>query len=112
MKPGITRRAPDTKVAINVYFDQSGSWDEEKIKVGEQAVATLNQYVKQGLIKIYLYYFSINVHENARDARAEGGTRGQPILDHIMKNKPDNVIIMTDSDIGDCMSHVQVPGGV
>lgn len=112
LKPGTTRHAPSQIPAINVYFDQSASWDDEKIKVGQQAVATLNQYVKQGLIKIYLYYFSCNVHEKASDARAEGGTYGRPIIEHIKQTKPDNVIIMTDGDISDVRETVSIPGGV
>ena len=41
-----------------------------------------------------------------------GGTAGQPILNHIQLTKPQNVLIMTDSDIWDCSSTVVVPGAV
>lgn len=114
LKPGVTRKAQGKIPLINVYFDQSGSWGEGDIQVGEQAIATLGKYVKQGDIDINLYYFSNNVHGNAAAARREGGTYLQPVLDHIQQTKPDNVIIMTDSD-GDWTtyeSNVVVPGAV
>ena len=41
-----------------------------------------------------------------------GGTEGTPIMDHIERTKPDNVIIMTDDDINDIESPVTVPGAV
>lgn len=97
---------------INVYFDRSGSWDDAKTAVGESAIAQLNQYVRRGEIKINVYYFAVNVHTDKASAEREGGTRGEPILRHILQTKPDNVVVMTDSDIGDCSSDVTVDGGV
>lgn len=114
LKPGKTRFSQGKVPLINVYFDQSGSWDEDDIKVGEQAIATLGKYVKQGDINIDLYYFSNNVHGDGASARREGGTDLQPVLNHIQQTKPDNVIIMTDAD-GDWTSYessVTVPGAV
>lgn len=97
---------------INIYYDRSGSWDAKKTEEGSKAIATLNKYVRQGQIKIKVYYFSNNVHTVEKDAVDEGGTDGQPILDHIEQTKPTNVIILTDSDISDCVSDVTVPGAV
>ena len=114
LKPGKTRQTQGKIPLINVYFDQSGSWGPADIQVGEQAIATLGKYVKQGDIDVNLYYFSNNVHGNAADARSEGGTDLQPVLSHIQQTKPDNVIIMTDSD-GEWTryeSNVVVPGAV
>lgn len=113
IKAGTSRLAQGHVPLINVYFDRSGSWDDpNKTKKGEQAIATLNKYVNRGELKINLYYFSNNVHSNEQEALNEGGTYGQPILEHIEATKPDNVIILTDDDISDCRSNVTVPGGV
>lgn len=112
IRPGSTRLAQTKVPLINVYFDRSASWGDNKTKVGEQAIGTLNQYVQRHEIKINLYYFSENVHSDKASAEAEGNTYGQPILNHIEETKPDNVIVMTDSDIKDCRSDVTVPGAV
>jgi hypothetical protein len=114
LKPGRTRYTSGKIPLINVYFDQSGSWGANDIAVGEQAIATLNKYVKQGDIDIKLYYFSNNVHGDAAAARNEGGTDLDPVIKHINATKPDNVIIMTDSD-GDWTTYsgsATVPGAV
>lgn len=95
---------------INVYFDRSGSWDAAKTQVGQDAIATLNNYVKNGQIKINLYYFNTQIH--SEDPGGRGGTRGTPIIEHIKQTKPDNVIIMTDDDIMDIDESVTVPGAV
>ena len=97
---------------INVYFDQSGSWSEDDIQLGKKAINVLVDYVKKGKIKINLYYFSNSVCSTAQQARRQGGTEGQPILNHIIATRPDNVIVMTDSDISDCRTMVRVPGAV
>lgn len=112
MKPGQSYNGKNKVPLINVYFDRSGSWNESKTAIGRQAIATLNRYVTRGELKIDLYYFSVHVHSDEGSAIAEGGTNGQPILDHIEQTRPDNVIIMTDSDITDCRSDVTIPGMV
>ena len=112
IRPGTSRLSQNKVPLINVYFDRSGSWDSSKTLKGQQAIATLNRYVNRGELKINLYYFSENVHSNEQDAINEGGTNGQPILNHILATKPDNVIILTDDDIMDCETDVTVPGGV
>lgn len=113
LKKGLTRLGQTEVPLINVYFDQSGSWGPEKIKVGEQAIATLNKYIQRHEIIVKLYYFSNNVHTTpAGQGWSEGGTEGEPILRHIVQTKPNNVIIMTDSDIDDCVSDITVDGAV
>lgn len=110
--PGNTTIRKKNVPLINVYFDRSASWDSEKTAIGEQAIGTLNNYVRKKLIKIDLYYFA-NTVSDRDDSRIIGwGTAGQPILDHIKQTHPDNVIVMTDSDIDDCSSSVTVPGAV
>ena len=103
---------PNPIPKINVYFDQSGSWDEEDIQLGIKAINVLKQYIQQGKIKVNLYYFSDTVCSTAREARSQGGTNGQPILNHITATRPDNVIVLTDNDIDDCRTNVTVPGAV
>ena len=103
---------PNPIPVINVYVDQSGSWGADDIAMGAKAMNVLKNYVDRGKIKVNTYYFSNNVHGDARSARNEGGTEGQPILDHIRATHPDNVVVMTDSDIGDCRTKIRVPGAV
>ena len=110
IRPGSSRLANKKVPVINVYFDRSGSWDDAKIAVGMQAIGTLNNYVRKGEIKINLYYFANRVGSDPDTVG--GGTEGTPIMEHIERTKPDNVIIMTDSDIDDIESPVTVPGAV
>lgn len=96
---------------INVYHDVSGSFDDErKTAAAMQAIATLNKYVRQGELKIKVYYFADRVSSTRKGAG--GGTRGTPILEHIKDTKPQNVIVITDSDIYDCSETITVPGAV
>jgi len=113
MRPGHATVKNKNIPLINVYFDRSGSWDAAKTAVGEQAIGTLNNYVRKKQIKIQLYYFANKVSEyDDYNSLGGYGTSGQPILDHIKQTKPDNVIIMTDDDIFDCRTSVEVPGAV
>lgn len=112
IKPGSSRLRQNKVPLINVYFDRSGSWDDAKTRDGDRAMSFLHEYVRRGQIQVDTYYFSRYVHVDRKAAEAEGSTYGQPILDHITKTKPDNVIIMTDSDITDCVTDVTVPGAV
>lgn len=112
MRPGRATVKNKNIPLINVYFDRSGSWDGDKTKVGVEAIGTLRNYEKKGQIKIEIYYFGVRVSEIDSRSATGGGTLGQPILDHIKQTGPDNVIVMTDSDITDCSSNVEVPGAV
>ena len=87
--------------SINVYFDRSGSWDVEKSRFGYQAVESIMYLQKKGQVNIRLYYFNTQIMDSD-PGYGSGGTRGTPILEHITATKPDNVLIMTDSDISDC----------
>ena len=92
---------PNKKIPIiDFYFDQSGSWDESDIRVGEKAVAALAEMEEKGQIKINIYYFANNVHTDAASARREGGTWAwNDIVKNIIATQATNVIIMTDSDM-------------
>ena len=121
---GVMRRGraftQNTKIPkINVYFDQSGSWNESDIKVGMEAIGILNNYEKRGEITKSIYYFSNHIYDNADAARRDGGTgAGAELIYHIQATKPDNVIVMTDDDIGGGWNEIydapkiKVPGAV
>lgn len=113
IKPGTSRHVEHKIPSINVYFDQSGSWSEDDVKIGINAIGVLNKYVQRGEVKINIYYFANNVHKSAAAARREGGTDLRAVFDHIQQEKPDNVIIMSDSD-GDHakLYPLEVPGAV
>ena len=110
---------PNKKIpVIDFYFDQSGSWNDSDIKVGEKAVAALADMEADGKIKINIYYFSNDVYTDAASARADGGTAGwNEIVKNVIATNATNVIIMTDSDMedwwkGDTALHYTVPGYV
>lgn len=112
LRPGKSMAARGAVPLINVYFDRSGSWDSEKTKMGAQAISTLNKYVTRGEIVMKLYYFNDEVLET--DPGGNGGTKLQPVLNHIEQTKPNNVILLTDSDTDhERIDHpVTVPGAV
>ena len=116
LRPGISRRSANKVPDINVYFDVSGSFTSypEKIKQAEQAIGTLNKYVNRGEIKINLFYVTDKVYSSRADAEKVGmGADGRAIIQHINATKPDNTIIITDSD-SDVTGNISatVPGGV
>lgn len=111
IKKGIKRYEDPSVPSVQVYFDRSGSWDEEKTKVGRQALATLEKYRRTGKLKIMISYFNNTVFDTYTE-QGMGGTYGTPILADVQAKRPDNVIVMTDSDITDCREYVQVPGVV
>lgn len=96
---------------IRVYFDRSASWDESKTAIGRQALATLDKFVRAKQIKVNIHYFNDEVFDYYTE-NGTNGTAGTPILVNIEATKPDNVIVMTDSDISDCQQNVTVPGVV
>lgn len=111
IKPGITSYAQTDIPEINVYWDVSGSFSNPaKTESARRAIATLQKYVREKKIKIKTWYFADRV--SSTEENAGGGTKGQPILDHIQATKPANVIVITDSDISDCTAPTTVPGAV
>lgn len=86
---------------IGVYFDQSGSWGQEDIEKGIEAIACLHQFEKQKKLKIKLFFFDDHLYDAPEKCR-NGGTGGFPeVLAHINNpaNKITNAIVITDSDI-------------
>lgn len=98
---------------INVYHDVSGSFsDPAKTEGALRAIESIQQYVRQGLLKVNLYYVTDNVYTYEEGKHGYGGASGEAIIRHVKKTKPDNVIVITDSDADDCSSSVTVPGAV
>lgn len=97
---------------INVYWDVSPSFnDPQKTASARNAIATLNQYVRNGDIEIHTYYFAGRVSDT--ESGVGFGTAGEPVAQHIQQTKPDNVIIITDSDTSfDLIPYTTVPGAV
>ena len=90
---------PNKKIPIiDFYFDQSGSWGPEDIKVGNKAVESLMELEEKGQIKINLYYFGNYV---STDPNQTGkGTGGwNEIVKNVIATQATNVIIMTDEDM-------------
>ena len=110
--PGTRREILNGPVpTVRVYFDHSGSWDENKIAVGKRVIESITSgYVAKKKLILEVLYFGNQVSENPNDTG--GGTYGTPIMEDIKKYKPDNVIIMTDSDISDITTMTKVKGGV
>jgi hypothetical protein len=93
---------PNDIPSIEVYFDQSGSWEADDIKIGIQAISVINDFAEKGEIKLDIYYFSNNVFSDAASARAQGGTSAWiEILSNLKAHKAKNAIIVTDSDMDD-----------
>ena len=85
--------------SIDVYYDQSGSWDESAIAAGNNAISCLNYFVKKKLCKINIYYFAEHIGTVNDETVIGQGTYAWPeIMHNIEVKKPQNVIIMTDSD--------------
>jgi len=99
--PGYTYKS--RKPLINMYVDQSPSWDDSDIEMGAKVISSIMSYKNNGNIDLNIYYFSnIKVPSTSvKEARSGNGTTGTPIVNHINKTKPQNVIIMTDGDIYD-----------
>lgn len=116
LKPGRAMKNSTNRPIIHVYFDQSGSWQEQDVAVGKEAIGVLRNYEQRQEIEIKLWYFANTLCDKASDARKQGGTAAGPeLLEHIQSTRPNNVIIMTDSDFDhtlDASPKVTVDGAV
>lgn len=114
IKPGKTKRKNPEIPRLFVYFDNSSSWGSSDIEVGKQAISTLNKYVEKNQLIIELYYFADHISTTPTHGATGAGAE---LIEHIRINKPDNVMVMTDSDF-DVFDEilqaprVTVPGGV
>ena len=102
MKAEVQRMLPDEAIpTIAVFFDKSGSC-ADAIPTLNNAIATVKKkYVDTGMCKLDLYYFGDIVAYNDANARVGGSTMAWPhIIDTIKKGDYNNVIVMSDKDIG------------
>jgi hypothetical protein len=100
--PGIKNKTQlDGKIpVIDFYFDQSGSWDDQDIVKGNEALGEIAQLEKDGFIKINIFYFAESVHSEPGPCRDEGSTGAwNYIIENIITTRASNVVIMTDSDM-------------
>ena len=103
MKAEVQRMMPDEAIpTIAVFFDKSGSCSSA-IPTLNNAIATVKKkYVDTGMCKLDLYYFGDRVAYNDANAYVGGSTRAWPhIIDTIKQGDYNNVIVMSDRDIGD-----------
>ena len=109
---GTRRKTIEKKDAplIAVFVDQSGSWGEDDIQKGKEAMSILDELARKGDIKEVQYYFFANgVYELPEQARREGGTHAWPkVMQKIREIGADNVVIMSDDDLAD-QSSPQTP---
>jgi len=90
---------PDSKIPIiDFYFDCSGSWGQDDIKIGKKAVEALAEMEEKGQIKINLYYFGDKV-STSPDETGGGTTGWNEIVKNVIATQATNVIIMTDEDM-------------
>ena len=102
MKAEVQRMMPDEAIpTIAVFFDKSGSCSSA-IPTLNNAIATVKKkYVDTGMCKLDLYYFGDRVAYNDANAYVGGSTRAWPhIIDTIKQGDYNNVIVMSDDDIG------------
>ena len=115
LAPAIAKQSKFEIPLINVYFDRSCSFSgyPQKTLRAEQAISSLNKYVKEGKLKIDLYYASTDVFKSRKEAEEKGGGMdADPVIEHIKQTKPTNVIILTDSDADYATISAKVPGAV
>ena len=94
---------------INVYWDVSGSFSPpQKTEGARRAIATLNQYVRNGDIAIKVYYHANTVSDKKDEAG--GGNDADELVRHIIATKPDNIIVISDDNIDHPSLSATVPG--
>ena len=111
VKAEVTReRNWPVKPIIDVYFDQSGSWNADDTEVGKRAINSLIEFEEQDLITINLWYFSDFVTADPNDSMLHRGTTAwAEIIENIRRTGANNVVIMTDDDFQDLWQMGRIP---
>jgi hypothetical protein len=102
MKADIVKELPsEAKPIIEVFFDQSGSWDKRDVQVGRKAIKSIKTFEDMGEIVLMLRFFDDIVTADEDDPRlGRGSTDAWPeILQEIKASGAKNVVIMTDHDM-------------
>lgn len=102
---------------IQIYVDQSGSWNETEIELGKEILRSIQEFERNKQIKSEVYYFSNIVTTDAAEARRNGGTgagKTGEFMQQLNSTKPDNVIVITDDDFDGwgLVGDYTAPGGV
>lgn len=117
VKPGYRYEKVGKIPLLQIYIDQSGSWDESEIKIGQDILYSILEFERKKQIKTEVYYFANHIHSDAAVARREGGTHaGTELMEQLNAMKPDNVVVVTDADFdySSCIPNgsYEAPGGV
>ena len=115
VRPSTIKELPKKKpIKLNVYIDYSGSWSPvEKRQAGDSALKELeSKYCKGPHPKLIIdkYYVTDEVYPFSEGPKGAYGANGEAIVKHIMDTKPDNVLILTDSDADYVSSNVTIKG--
>ena len=114
LKPGYTNYSPKEIPLLNVYYDRSGSITAEDVAKLDAVLSTIENYRRQGKIRVAVWYFGSRVSDNPNNCG--GGTDvGDDLVQHIKDTKATNVVILSDSDMetqGTWQKAVKVPGAV
>lgn len=89
-------RVVETKSEIFLFVDRSGSFDDDKTRLQEQAVEDLARKFR-GRLKIKTLYFTTDVFEDKESIKG-WGTNIYSCFQYIEKYKPSMSIIITDDD--------------
>lgn len=88
------------KPLVQVYLDCSGSFDEDDIHAEEAFMSVIADLVDDDKLDVEIVYFANNLHPDFASAAREGGTNAwDQLIDNIEETQPDNVLIITDSDM-------------
>lgn len=103
MKADVMKEVEDEAIpSVDVYFDVSGSWGEEEIKIGQKAIASVKAFEDAGELKMNIFYFSNGVGTTIDGTHSQygyGTHAWSDILQNIKVTGAKNVLIMTDSDM-------------
>lgn len=88
-------------ITLKVYLDCSGSFDTSDIEKERAWLAVIDKFVQKKQVYIEpIVYFANHIHSTYSAARNEGGTSAwREMVDDMQATKPDNVLIVTDSDM-------------
>ena len=107
MKAEVQRMMPDEAIpTIAVFFDKSGSCSSAIPTLNNAIASVKKKYVDTGMCKLDLYYFGDRVAYNDANAYVGGSTMAWPhIIETIKQGDYNNVIVMSDDDIGNQNNH-------
>lgn len=108
----------EDKPLICIYIDESGSCQGPLARnLLDQCASAFDEFLdkkhpENSKIIVEWWYFGSTVSDNP--SQTGWGTSWTPLKNHIIERKPDNVIIMTDSDLEGQHGgkHIRIPGSL